>query len=52
VYLKKHDLEVPSKVWHGALELGVEGEEDEGVYVERIALNESREEEARIEREY
>ncbi|PNX64242.1 hypothetical protein L195_g062020, partial [Trifolium pratense] len=35
----------------GAVDLGVEGEEKEERYVERILINESREESARILRE-
>ncbi|MCH80281.1 hypothetical protein A2U01_0001047 [Trifolium medium] len=51
-FLKKYEHEVASKVWQGALELGVEGEEAEGTYVERIITNETLEEEARLEREH
>jgi hypothetical protein len=39
------------KVWKGATELGVEGEEEEHQYVERILINEKKEEEARRLRE-
>jgi hypothetical protein len=35
------------KVWEGACELGVEGEEEDGRYVERILINEQTEESAR-----
>jgi hypothetical protein len=48
--LKKHNYEVASKVWKGAVELGVEGDEEAGSYVERIVTNEGRETESRIQR--
>ncbi|MCH80923.1 hypothetical protein A2U01_0001699 [Trifolium medium] len=50
-FLQKYEYEVASKVWQGALELGVEGEEEEERYVERIISNENRVEAARILRE-
>ncbi|MCI44280.1 hypothetical protein A2U01_0065519, partial [Trifolium medium] len=43
--------EVASKVWNGAAELGVEGDEAEENYVRRILINEKREEEVRRQRE-
>jgi hypothetical protein len=49
-FLKKHNYEVASKVWKGAVELGVEGDEEAGSYVERIVTNEGRETESRIQR--
>jgi hypothetical protein len=51
-FLKKHNYEVASKVWKGAVELGVEGEELDGSYVDRIVTNEGREVEVRIQREH
>ncbi|PNX68768.1 hypothetical protein L195_g056347, partial [Trifolium pratense] len=36
----KHEQEVASKVWNGAAELGVEGDEAEENYVRRILINE------------
>ncbi|MCI33220.1 hypothetical protein A2U01_0054437 [Trifolium medium] len=49
--MENYDHDKACKVWQGAVELGVEGEEEEERYVERIIINESREEEARILRE-
>jgi hypothetical protein len=39
-------------VWKGAVELGVEGEELDGSYVDRIVTNEGREVEVRFQREH
>jgi hypothetical protein len=50
--LKKHNHEIASKVWKGAVELGVEGDEEVEGYVDRIVTNEGREDEARIQREH
>jgi hypothetical protein len=51
-FLKKHNHEIASKVWKGAVELGVEGDEEVEGYVDRIVTNEGREDEARIQREH
>jgi hypothetical protein len=50
-FLHNHDMVTAIKVWKGATELGVEGEEEEHQYVERILINEKKEEEARRLRE-
>jgi hypothetical protein len=46
-FLLNHDTAMAKKVWEGACELGVEGEEEDGRYVERILINEQTEESAR-----
>jgi hypothetical protein len=51
-FLKRHNHEIASKVWKGAVELGVEGDEEVEGYVERIVINEGREDEDRIQREH
>jgi hypothetical protein len=51
-FLKKLNHEVASKVWKGAVELGVEGDEEDGRYVERIVSNEGREVEVRNQTEH
>jgi hypothetical protein len=51
-FLNNHDNITATKVWKGATELGVEGDDDEIQYVERILIIEKREEEARRLREH
>jgi hypothetical protein len=51
-FLKKHNIEVASKVWKGAVELGVVGDDETGCYVDRIVTNEGREADNRIHREH
>jgi hypothetical protein len=51
-FLKKYNYEVASKVWKGAVELGVEGDEEVGRYVDMIVSNEGREVEVRIQMEH
>ncbi|PNX74096.1 cysteine-rich receptor-like protein kinase [Trifolium pratense] len=46
-FMEEHNNEVATKVWQGVTELGVEGDEDEERYVQRIIINEKAEEEAR-----
>ncbi|MCH99418.1 hypothetical protein A2U01_0020430 [Trifolium medium] len=50
-FLKRNETEVASKVWNGAVELGVEGEEDKEVYIQHIIGNERHDEESRVMRE-
>ncbi|MCH86657.1 hypothetical protein A2U01_0007516 [Trifolium medium] len=50
-FWSKHENEVASKVWQGVTELGVEGDEEEERYVERLLLNENRDEVVRRQRE-
>jgi hypothetical protein len=50
-FITKHDEEAAIQVWHDVAELGVEGEEQEERYIERILCNEKREEAARRLRE-
>ncbi|PNX97199.1 hypothetical protein L195_g020424 [Trifolium pratense] len=49
--LNKAEISMVDKVWKGVVELGVEGEEVETVYRNRISVNEKRDSEARILRE-
>jgi hypothetical protein len=46
-FLTNHEIVTANKVWKGAAELGVVGEEVDAQYVERIRINEKKEEEAR-----
>jgi hypothetical protein len=48
---ENHDLTTAQKVWKGAVDLGVEGEETEECYIARILVNENQEEVARKLRE-
>jgi hypothetical protein len=50
-FIVSHDKVTTNKVWNGAVELGVEGVEEESQYVDRILNNEKREEAARRLRE-
>ncbi|MCH95563.1 hypothetical protein A2U01_0016542, partial [Trifolium medium] len=50
-FLKRNETEVASKVWKGAVELGVEGEEGKEAYIQHIIGNERRDEECRALRE-
>jgi hypothetical protein len=49
--MKKFELDTANKVWKGATELGVEGDEEEERYVERIVANEKKDEADRLLRE-
>jgi hypothetical protein len=51
VFMKKFELDTANKVWKGATELGVEGDEEEERYVERIVANEKKDEADRLLRE-
>ncbi|CAJ2667747.1 unnamed protein product [Trifolium pratense] len=48
VFLKNREKEVTSKIWKGARDLGVGGEEDEDVCIHHIHNNERRDEDGRI----
>ncbi|CAJ2673213.1 unnamed protein product [Trifolium pratense] len=50
-FVEIYDHDAASKVWQGAVVLGVEGEEEDERYVERILINEKKEEQARVLRE-
>ncbi|CAJ2635642.1 unnamed protein product [Trifolium pratense] len=50
-FMEKYDQESAQKLWQGATELGVVGEEVEDTYVEKILNNEKRDEAARRLRE-
>jgi hypothetical protein len=50
-FIANHDIFSASKVWKGAAELGVEGEDEEVRYVDRILANKKKEEAARRKRE-
>jgi hypothetical protein len=50
-FFVNHDNNKANKVWKGAAELGVEGDEEEAQYVTRILNNEKKEESARKLRE-
>jgi hypothetical protein len=45
-FIENHEITSAVKVWKGAAELGVEGAEEDEQYVERIRINEKKEEEA------
>jgi hypothetical protein len=51
-FIDNFNHEAAHKVWKGAKELGVVGEEGDDIYVKRILANENNEEEARIQREH
>ncbi|MCI00661.1 hypothetical protein A2U01_0021683, partial [Trifolium medium] len=50
-FIVNYEHDAARKVWQGAIELGVEGEEEEERYVERILINENRVEATRVLRE-
>jgi hypothetical protein len=50
-FIAQHEAEVATNVWKEIVELGVDGEEEEVRYMERILINEKREDAARRQRE-
>ncbi|PNX66676.1 hypothetical protein L195_g055219, partial [Trifolium pratense] len=50
-FVEAYDHDAARKVWQGAIELGVEGDEVNERYVERILINEKKVNQARIVRE-
>jgi hypothetical protein len=50
-FISKYDEDAALQVWHDVAKLGVEGEETKERYVERILINEKREDAARRLRE-
>jgi hypothetical protein len=49
--IENHNLDTAQMVWQGVVDLGVEGEEVEDRYVERIPINDNRDDAARLLRE-
>ncbi|XP_045802504.1 uncharacterized protein LOC123896113 [Trifolium pratense] len=45
-FWNKHDIEVNGKLWEDVQELGIQGEEEDAVYVERLRINELKDKEA------
>ncbi|MCI47894.1 hypothetical protein A2U01_0069136, partial [Trifolium medium] len=43
----RHEVEVNGKLWEEVRELGVQGDEDDGVYVEHLRINEHKDREAK-----